>query len=671
MAVPDFSGYATKNDLRCTDGLTIRRDAFKVNDGQQVPVFWQHSHNDPANVIGHAILSNRPDGVYAKGYFNDTPRASYVKSAIRHGDIRAMSIHATDVRKRGADVLHGDIAEVSIVYKGANPGALIENVSFTHSDSDDWEDGEIILYSGIEFEHSGEEPEKQKQDESKEKPSDDSKEEKDQGADMADDNKTEEMTVEEKFNSLDDDTKNLIYYLVGAAIEDESDNNDDTDDDDQKGDSVSHNIFENQGPVVESNTLTHAQLEEVFADAHRPGMTLKDSILYHADQYGITNIDLLFPDAKVVGDQVQKFDRRSEWVKTVLAGTNHSPFAKVKTTIADLTPDTARAKGYIKGNFKKEEFFALIKRETTPTTIYKKQKLDRDDVTDITDLDTVAFLKEEMREKLDEELARAILIGDGRAVDDEDHIADPFGSSSGKGIRSIYNDDNFYAHNTLISSSVTGDALVDTLTRAMDDYRGTGTPTLFTSRKNLTDMLLVKDVNGRRIYPTMSELTSVLQVKEIVPVEVFDQVSNLFGIVVNLRDYTIGTNKGGEVSFFDDFDIDYNQMKYLYETRLSGGLTMPKSALVIRYSDVPGNKVPVSVIAPTQIGNNIYVPMPSSNAGYDYRIEASNEEVNGDELLLDASKPEITVQASARPGYTLISSDGRNTSTINFTYHKE
>lgn len=668
MAVPDFSGYATKNDLRCTDGLTIRRDAFKVNDGQQVPVFWQHSHNDPANVIGHAILSNRPDGVYAKGYFNDTPRASYVKSAIRHGDIRAMSIHATDVRKRGADVLHGDIAEVSIVYKGANPGALIENVSFTHSDSDDWEDGEIILYSGIEFEHSGEEPEKQKQDESKEKPSDDSKEEKDQGADMADDNKTEEMTVEEKFNSLDDDTKNLIYYLVGAAIEDESDNNDDTDDD-QKGDSVSHNIFENQGPVVESNTLTHAQLEEIFADAHRPGMTLKDSILYHADQYGITNIDLLFPDAKVVGDQVQKFDRRSEWVKTVLAGTNHSPFAKVKTTIADLTPDTARAKGYVKGNFKKEEFFALIKRETTPTTIYKKQKLDRDDVTDITDLDVVAFLKEEMREKLDEELARAILIGDGRAVDDEDHIADPFGSSSGKGIRSIYNDDNFYAHNTLISSSVTGDALVDTLTRAMDDYRGTGTPTLFTSRKNLTDMLLVKDVNGRRIYPTMSELTSVLQVKEIVPVEVFDQVSNLFGIVVNLRDYTIGTNKGGEVSFFDDFDIDYNQMKYLYETRLSGGLTMPKSALVIRYSDLPGNKVAVSVIAPTQIGNNIYVPMPSSNAGYDYKVE--NEEVNGDELLLEASAPEITVRAIARPGYTLISSDGRPTSTIDFTYHKE
>ena len=274
-----------------------------------------------------------------------------------------------------------------------------------------------------------------------------------------------------------------------------------------------------------------------------------------------------------------------------------------------------------------------------------------------------------MREKLDEELARAILIGDGRAVDDEDHIADPFGSSSGKGIRSIYNDDNFYAHNTLISSSVTGDALVDTLTRAMDDYRGTGTPTLFTSRKNLTDMLLVKDVNGRRIYPTMSELTSVLQVKEIVPVEVFDQVSNLFGIVVNLRDYTIGTNKGGEVSFFDDFDIDYNQMKYLYETRLSGGLTMPKSALVIRYSDVPGNKVPVSVIAPTQIGNNIYVPMPGSNAGYDYRV--NGEEVNGEELLLDASDPEITVQASARPGYTLISSDGRNTSTIDFTYHKE
>ncbi len=626
---PDFSGYATRNDVRCSDGVTIRRDAFKINDGTQVPIFWSHGHNDPSNILGHAILTNRPDGVYATGYFNNTPKASYTKSAIAHGDVRAMSIHAYDVKRRGTDVVDGKISEVSIVYKGANPGAYIDNISLSHSDDDgDYDDGEVIIYTGLEFDHSDkkDEEEDQKPEEEEKKPetSEDSKQESEDSDDSTEGEKVadEEKTIEQAYNELDEETKNLLHYFVGLALEnqDNDDNEEDESegsDDKKEGDSVTHNIFENQGEGFDTSTeLTHAQVETIFADAKRPGMTLKDSVLYHADQYGITNIDLLFPDAKNRGDAVKIHDRRNEWVKKVLAETDHSPFAKVKTMIADLTPDSARAKGYIKATMKKEEYFSLIKRETTPATIYKKQKLDRDDVIDITDFDVVAFMKGEMRQKLDEEIARAILIGDGRDIDDEDKVSDPAGSASGKGLRSVMNDDDFYAHKVTLAANVSGATLSEAIIRSMNDYKGTGSPTLFTSRRNLTDMLLLKDKLGRRLYPTVSELTAVLQVKEIVPVEIFDDEPQLIGIIINLRDYTVGADKGGETSFFDDFDIDYNQMKYLYETRLSGGLTMPKSAVVIKRAE--GTEA--TPVAPTfnTTTNEITIP---SVTGVEYQID--------------------------------------------------
>lgn len=573
----DFSGYATKAGLKCSDGRTIMAHAFKENDGTKVPLVWQHGHNEPANVLGHAMLENREDGVYAYGFFNETEAAQSAKTLVRHGDITALSIYANQLVERAKSVFHGKIREVSLVLSGANPGALIDNISLAHADGEvDVLDDEAIIYTGLTIEHSDE---------------DDEDEEEDEEMEHADD---EGKTVKDVYDALTEEQKAVVHFMVGKAIEsnDKSDakhsddqNNEEGDLEHQEGnDDMSRNVFEQGGTTKQDRpTLTHSQLETIVDDAKKMG-SFKESFLAHAAEYGIENIDMLFPDAKAVTSSPDFVKRRTEWVAGVINGTRHSPFSRVKSLSADITHDEARAKGYIKGTMKKDEFFALAKRVTTPTTIYKKQKLDRDDIIDITDLDVVAWLKAEMRVMLDEELAGAVLFGDGREADDEDKIKDPAGASEGAGIRAISQDDEFYAPVVEVDTSTNPDAAIDAIVRALADYEGSGSPTLYTSANTVTDLLLQKDTLGRRLYPTMAELTSALTVSKVVsvPSAVLSRDPGLIGVIVNLSDYTLGADRGGSVSMFDDFDIDYNQFKYLIETRVSGALTRPKSAVVLR-----------------------------------------------------------------------------------------
>ena len=600
----DFSGYATKNDLLCSDGRTIRANAFAGQDGEKVPLVWRHRHDDIEDVIGHAVLENRADGVYAYGSFNNSRKATEVKERVRHGDITALSIFANQLIQDGADVKHGVIREVSLVMAGANPGAQIDNYSFKHGDEFDEVESSGIIYTGLSLEHE-EPPAKEKEP-------------------MADDKKSDSSsdgkTVEDVFNTLNDEQKNLLYYMVGTAAasdsgdgeashedsdegetSDSSDDgeSDDTPEEESNEDTINHEdedtnmsrrVFEDQGDVSEKNTLTHDQFKSLMDEAIANKASFKDTILAHAGEYGITNIGELFPDAKKIRNTPDFVSRRMEWVNSVLSGTSHSPFSRIKSMSADITFDTARAKGYVKGSLKQEEFFALKKRTTSPTTIYKKQKLDRDDILDITDFDVVAWIRSEMRLMLNEEIARAILFGDGRAVDDADKIKDPAGAADGIGIRSIANDDNFYAHHIELSVEDAADPskIEDTVLRARPIYKGTGAPTFFTTEKYLTDLLLQKDTMGRRLYKTVDEVAAALRVSNIVTVEAMEAYPKLLGIEVNLADYTIGADRGGEINSFDDFDIDYNQYKYLLETRISGALTLPKSALVFTVSSAVG-----------------------------------------------------------------------------------
>lgn len=568
---PDFSGYATKVGLRCSDGRTILKDAFAAQHGATVPLVWQHGHNEPENVLGRARLENRDDGVYAYGYFNDTPSGQNAKRLVAHGDIVALSIYANQLVERSKNVIHGAIREVSLVLSGANPGALIDNVNIRHSDGDvETLDDEAVIYTGLTLSHAdGEDVNRPNQNKENAMPS--------------------EKTVQDVFNSLTQEQKDVVYFLIGTAVE-EATGADDVDDDDleqsDNSDYITHeeafemsrNVFEMaqaEGQSVGGSAeLSHSQMKEIVSDAQKYG-SFRDSVLEHAAQYGIENIDVLFPDAKTVANSPEMLSRRMEWVTNVLNATKHSPFARIKSTVADITAEQARARGYVKGNLKKEEVIKLLKRVTTPTTIYKKQKLDRDDVVDITDFDVVAWLKGEMRLMLDEELARAILIGDGREPDDQDKIDEDK-------LRPIAKDADMYAHKLTIQSDADGQALIEAVLRSRHYYKGTGTPTFYTTDDVLTEMLLLKDKMGRRLYETEAALASALRVKEVVVVEPMETVRNLLGIVVNLNDYTIGADKGGEVSMFDDFDIDYNQEKYLIETRVSGALTKPKSAIVIR-----------------------------------------------------------------------------------------
>lgn len=572
----DFSGYATKNDLMCSDGRTIKSGAFKAQDGQKVPLVWRHKHDDLENILGHVLLENREDGVYAYAKFNDSDKAKEAKLRVEHEDINAMSIWANDLAQRGADVVHGVIREVSLVLAGANPGAKIDNMSFKHDDEFDDPEASGVIYTGLNLEH--------------EQPSAPSKKTEEDDPEELEHEDVSEDTVEEIFETLSDRQKDLVYYLVGQAndVEHEDASDDDSDEDDEtlkheeEGSSMTRNVFEQDKATPAARpTLSHDQLKELFSDADKMG-SLKDSFLAHAADYGITNIEELFPDAKLIRNAPDLVKRRTEWVTSVVDGASHSPFSRIKSMSADLTYDTARAKGYIKGNLKKEEFFNLQKRITTPTTIYKKQKLDRDDIIDITDLDVVAWLKGEMRLMLEEELGRAILLGDGREVTDEDKIKDPIGSSEGAGIRSIFNDSDFYAHQVTVPADVTPAALEELIIRSRPKYKGSGSPVFFTTEEYITDLLMQKDTTGRRIYKTEEEVAAALRVSRLVAVEAAESITNFVGIAVNMKDYTIGADNGGQTTFFDDFDIDYNQYKYLYEARLSGALTIPKSAIVFK-----------------------------------------------------------------------------------------
>lgn len=565
---PDFSGYATKAGLKCSDGRTIMPDAFKHQDKMTVPLVWQHGHSEATNVLGHAILEARDDGVYAHAYLNETPAGVAAKTLVQHGDVSFLSIYANQLVEKSKQVFHGMIREVSLVLAGANPGAKIDFVAIQHADGETEElEDEAIITTGLEIEH-----EESSEDLVTHAESDDSNKGGEGGSDK---------TVQQVYDSFSEEQKAVVHYMIGAALSGSAAHSEPTGEEDlthQEGEEeMTRNVFEQNGGGTKQDrpTLTHDQLKSIVDDAQQSG-SFKDAFLRHAVEYGIEDIDFLFPDAKTIDSAPELISRRMEWVNVVINGARKSPFSRIKTLSADITHDEARAKGYIKGNLKKEEWFKLEKRVTTPTTIYKKQKLDRDDIVDITDLDVVAWLKGEMRVMLDEEIARAVLIGDGREIDDEDKINEEM-------IRPIAYDDDFYTHKVVIPANITGDGVTEHMLRARPKYRGRGNPTLFVTEDFLTDMLLVKDKMGRRLYPTAQDFANAVRVSNIVTVDVMDNQDlnggDLVAVMVNMSDYTMGADRGGNVSMFDDFDIDYNQYKYLIEGRMSGALTKFKTAI--------------------------------------------------------------------------------------------
>lgn len=584
----DFSGWATRNDLKCSDGRVIRRDAFKHDDGIKVPLVWNHQHNDPRNVLGHAWLENRPEGVYTYGFFNDSESGEIGKILVKHGDICALSIYANQLQQRGCDVLHGEIREVSLVHAGANPGAFIDSMLKHGENSDD----EAIIYTGMPLylSHSDADKQEDKADDGEKKETSEKKDDPEKKTDS-----DEEKTVADVINSMTEEQKNVMYAMISQAMDDQGESDpesEDNNDDDSKGgtNTMKHNVFDKDDRQKE-NVLVHSdgsevsseEISTIFGDIKRYG-SLKDSVLAH----GIDNVDYLFPDTQTLANTPEFIQRDTGWVKKVMSGVHHTPFSRIKSIFADITEDDARAKGYFKGKLKKEEVFGLLKRTTTPTTVYKKQKMDRDDVVDITDFDVVAWLKSEMRMMLDEELARAYLIGDGRLASSDDKINE-------QNIRPILKDEELYTIQATVSvqSSATEDdkarEFIRTAIKARKNYKGSGQPTLYTTEDILTDCLLLTDTTGRDLYTDVAQLAKKLRVKEIVTVPVMEGVNGknggaLMGIIVNLADYNVGADRGGAVNMFDDFDIDYNQQKYLIETRCSGALIKPYSAIALELS---------------------------------------------------------------------------------------
>lgn len=640
----DFSGWASVNDQLCADGRTIRRDAFADNDGEVVPLVWNHDHNSPANVLGHALLENRAEGVYAYCKLNDADMGKTAKTLIEHGDIDSLSIYANHLKQIGGDVYHGDIKEVSLVLAGANPGAHIVDISIAHSDNDEYDaqifNGEpIFLYhsddeddtdsdengkslaevfdtmddsqkeavyrlvslindskdDSNDMEHSDEyfdDDVREEEDEDEDSDDDDTEEDEDEDLDEDDmedayneamkhsdededeDSDDNEKTVGDVLNELTEEQKNVVYALVGQAIQDTQNANAEEEDD------VKHNIFD-ADTMQNENVLSHSDMEAIMADGVNYG-SLKKAALAH----GIDDIEYLFPDAQNINNEPYMISRDMDWVTTFMGAVHHTPFSRIKTIQADITADEARAKGYIKGKLKKEEVIKLLKRTTEPTTVYKKQKMDRDDVIDITDFDVVAWLKSEMRVMLNEEIARAALIGDGRKVTDEDKINEDK-------IRPIATDSDLYTIKAIVE--VTDDVnknaknFIRSAVKARKDYKGSGNTTLYASDDIITDCLLVEDSIGRRLYATEQELASALRVSKLVTVPVLEGAKvtidgttyDILGVIVNPVDYNIGADKGGAVSLFDDFDIDYNKQIYLIETRLSGALVKPYSAIVL------------------------------------------------------------------------------------------
>lgn len=600
----DFCGWATRNNIRCSDGRVIKMDAFKDNDGKIVPLVWNHKHDDGFNVLGHALLENRSEGVYAYCTFNDTDQGRNAKALVDHGDVSALSIYANQLKQSGSDVVHGLIREVSLVLAGANPGAKIETVVM-HSDDGSEEELLVICEYADDLEHSDEESEENTETEEEEI----SMKKNEEVIEHADE---KEKTVQDVIDTMNEEQKKVLYALVGAALSSEEENDSENNEEDAE---VKHNVFDNE---TNENVLSHADMEKIINDAKRRSGSLKaafedagiESITYlqHAAgpsepsyTYGVENpygimgksadadslgVDALFPDARNYTQTPQWISRNMEWVSKFLNAASHSPFSRVKTMFADITEDEARARGYIKGTMKKEEVFSLLKRVTEPTTIYKKQKMDRDDVIDITDFDVIAWIKAEMRVMLNEEIARAALIGDGRVSGTDGKIDETH-------IRPIYTDTDFFTIKTTVTAGADDNAtaknIIKAAVKARKNYKGSGNPVLFTTEDTLTDLLLLEDTTGRVIYDTKEKLCNALRVRDIVTVELMENVSrtvsgttkNLLGIIVNPRDYNFGADKGGAVNMFDDFDIDYNQMKYLIETRCSGALVRPYSAIVL------------------------------------------------------------------------------------------
>lgn len=609
----DFSGWATRNDIRCSDGRVIRRDAFKDNDGETVPLVWNHQHNDPLNVLGHAMLQNRDSGVYAYCTFNDTEAGQAAKKMVEHGDITHLSIYANRLKQKGSDVLHGAIREVSLVLAGANPGAYIDSIMSHGEESDD----EAIIYTDEEIylSHADNTEGETDMNENEETVQDvfDTLSEKqkqvvyaiigmaleDAGAgeaqhsDYYDDDDDYmyhadgEETIQDVFDTLNEKQKQAVYAVIGMAMEDAGDDAEYEEGDEED---MKHNVFD-QDEMNENDTLSHAEMETIIADGKRFG-SMKESFLAHAEEYGIESIDYLFPEPKTLNTPPEFIQRDMGWVSKVMGAVHHTPFSRIKSMFADITEDEARAKGYIKGKLKKEEVFSLLKRTTTPTTVYKKQKMDRDDVIDITDFDVIAWLKSEMRMMLDEEIARAILIGDGRISSSDDKINE-------SNIRPIVSDDDLYTikSKVTVAANATGadkaKAFIDQVIRSRKEYKGSGNPTLFTTEDMVTECLLLEDKIGHKLYKTEAELATAMRVKEIVTVEVMEGLKDknskeVAGIVVNLADYNVGADKGGAINMFDDFDIDYNQQKYLIETRCSGALVKPYSAITLTFDTAAG-----------------------------------------------------------------------------------
>lgn len=577
----DFSGWATKNDLLCGDGRVIRKDAFIENDGTEVPLVWNHQHNDPECVLGHALLENRDDGVYAYCTFNDTEVGQNAKKRVQHGDVKSLSIYANKLKQVGNEVIHGSIKELSLVLAGANPGASIDFVMAHGDDGNEYISGFVACYDENVMIHYYDDGVATKKEDNK------STKKEDEKSKEKDDNKTgvsEYDTIEKVFNTLNNEQKDAVYAMLAYA------------DEERGGNEMKHNVFE-PDEKKQQQVLSHSDMAMIFTRAKQLG-SLRDAVTEFADtlkhsgtageDYGIADIDYLFPDATLVDDEPQFIKRDTTWVSNVITRTKHTPFSRIKSIFADITEDEARAKGYIKGSLKKEEVFSLLKRTTTPTTVYKKQKLDRDDIVDIKDFNVVMWLKKEMRMMLDEEIARAILIGDGRLASSDDKINET-------NIRPVWTDDDLFTIKTVISVAANSTdeekakAAIKGIIKSRKRYKGSGNPSLYTTEDFVTDCLLIENTIGERIYKTVDDLKTALRVSEIVTVEPMEGLTrtvdgttrHLTGLILNPSDYMVGADKGGEVSTFEDFDIDYNQQKYLIETRCSGALTKPFSAIAV------------------------------------------------------------------------------------------
>jgi hypothetical protein len=644
----DFSGYATKAGLKCSDGRTITPEAFKHMDKKTVPLVWQHMHNSPENVLGHAALEHRKDGIYAYCFFNETNMGKSAKVLVEHKDVDSLSIYANGLTEKNKKVLHGEIREVSLVLAGANPGALIDYVRVAHSDDTvETLDDEAVIYLGGELEHAG-----------------------------------TEKTYQDVYDSLDDDQKTLVEFMVKQALEgvqhsatepekketededkpdgegdDESDKPKDGADTEsenkdlenkEKDGTMTHNVFENgnkggsgDGVAQATPHLTHSQIATIFEDAQKLG-SFKESFLAHAEDYGITNIEVLFPDAQAIDSKPEWITRRMEWVEGVLNGTRKLPFSRIKSLSADLTHEEARAKGYIKANMKKEQFFTLATRETTPKTIYKKQKLDRDDIIDITDFDVVSWLWVEMRFMLREEVARAILVGDGREIDDEDKIDETK-------IRPVAFDDEFYTDVITVPANVAQEDLIEAVLRGRNNYKGTA-PTAYMTNAVMVDMLLSKDSLRRRYYNTKADLANALGVREIVEVPILEGVqrdgAEVLMIIVNLSDYAVGSTRGGEITTFDDFDIDYNQYKYLIETRMSGALMQHKRAQVV----LRGAGTQATPTTPTFNSSTGVVTIPTVT-GVTYKNQTTGATLSAGAQTALAAGESLSVVATPNTGY--------------------